>query len=81
MGAGMKRKTGPEKVMMSDAEALTNITKYMEAQNRPFSAQNMVDNLSGRIRINQAKTLMDQLADSSILTCKEYGKAKVYIIN
>jgi len=53
----------------------------MEKQNRPYSVQNVIDNLHGRIKKVQAQKILDELSDDKILVCKEYGKAKIYLIN
>jgi len=71
----------PEKKMMIDDEARTAIAEYMEKQNRPYSVQNVIDNLHGRIKKVQAQKILDELSDDKILVCKEYGKAKIYLIN
>ena len=69
------------KEMMSDAQAIVAISEFMQKQNRPFSVQNMIDNLQGRIKMNQTKKIADELTEKKVLTCKEYGKAKIYLIN
>ncbi|CAI2369696.1 unnamed protein product [Moneuplotes crassus] len=75
------KKKKREKKMMNDVEAKEAISKYMEAQNRPYSIQNIIDNLRGEIRKAQTQKILDALTEENILTCKEYGKAKIYLIN
>ena len=67
--------------MMNDTQALKKITEFMEKENRPYSCQNMIDNLQGKVRMPQTKSICDKLVSKDILTCKEYGKAKIYVIN
>ena len=57
------------------------IAEYMEAQNRPYSVQNLIDNLQGRIKKTQTQRICDELVADKILVLKEYGKAKIYVIN
>lgn len=46
MGAGnMKKQKEVTKVMMKDDEAKTAIVEFMQAQNRPYSAQYVCDQL------------------------------------
>eukprot|EP00347_Sterkiella_histriomuscorum_P019760 403340394 len=79
-------KTGPgslnePKKMMNDQEAEQAIAEFMEKQNRPYSVQNILDSFQQRIKKTQCQKIMDELTTSQILTCKEYGKAKIYLIN
>ena len=67
--------------MFTDAQALVEVEAYMEKQNWPYSAQNILDNLQGKLKIAQAKKICDQLAEKKVLTVKEYGKAKIFLIN
>ena len=53
----------------------------MEHQNRPYSVQNLLDSFQHQLKRTQCMKIMDQLTENQILTCKEYGKAKVYLIN
>lgn len=69
------------KVCLNDKEAETQIAEYMEKQNRPYSVQNIIDNFGGRLKKTQTQRIMDELSSSQILTCKEYGKQKVYLVN
>ena len=70
-----------EKVPFTDAEAETTVAEFMEKNNRPYSVQNLLDNFQHQLKRTQCMKVMDLLTESSILTCKEYGKAKVYMIN
>ena len=40
-----------------------------------------MDNLHGRIPRKICVDVLDQLTGKKHLTCKEYGKAKIYILN
>ena len=77
----VKRKRDEKKVMLDDDEAKKAIAEFMEAQNRPFSVQNLIDNLSGRIKKTQTQRICDELWEDKILIVKEYNKTKVYMIN
>ena len=70
-----------EKEPFTDAEAETTIAEWMEKHNRPYSVQNLLDNFQHQLKRTQCMKVCDLLVESSILTCKEYGKAKVYLIN
>lgn len=53
----------------------------MKKANRPYSVINVYDNLHGCINKNNVQRFMDELSKENKLQCKEYGKAKVYLIN
>jgi hypothetical protein len=53
----------------------------MEKQNRPYSLINIFDNLHGAIKKPSLEAILDALSDSEVLTCKKYGKNKVYFLN
>mmetsp|Transcript_903 Transcript_903/g.953 ORF Transcript_903/g.953 Transcript_903/m.953 type:complete len:201 (-) Transcript_903:36-638(-) len=57
------------------------IEEYMLKQNRPYSVINVCDNLHGKIKKAQVQKLMDNLSAEKKLTCKEFGKAKVYLVD
>lgn len=65
----------------TDEEAESTIAEWMEKQNRPYSVQNLLDNFQHQLKRPQCIRIMDQLTENQILTCKEFGKAKVYMIN
>jgi 26S proteasome regulatory subunit (ATPase 3-interacting protein) len=67
--------------MMTDQEAKKAISEYMIKMNRPFSVQNIIDNMQGRVKKTSAQTILDKLSDEGVLKCKEYGKAKIYLAN
>ncbi|EEA06497.1 uncharacterized protein CMU_009890 [Cryptosporidium muris RN66] len=65
--------------------ASTDIQKaiydYMKIQNRPYSIQNVVDNLHNIYSKKQVTEEMERLAVEGKFICKEYGKQKVYLVN
>jgi 26S proteasome regulatory subunit (ATPase 3-interacting protein) len=67
--------------MMTDQEAKKAISEYMIKMNRPYSVQNIIDNMQGRVKKTSAQTILDKLSDEGVLKCKEYGKAKIYLAN
>ena len=78
---GKHAKAAPVKIMMEEAEAKTAVAAYMEAQNRPYSIQNVMDNMHGRIHRKICQQVLDDLSDEKVLVCKEFGKAKIYLAN
>jgi len=40
-----------------------------------------MDNMHGRVQKGKCQKVLDDLTDQKILTCKEYGKAKIYLAN
>ncbi|SCO69165.1 Tat binding protein 1(TBP-1)-interacting protein, putative [Plasmodium vivax] len=69
------------KITLSEEETKEKIYKYMKQTNRPYSVINVYDNLHGTISKNVVQKLMDELSAEKKLQCKEYGKAKVYLVN
>ncbi|PPS93612.1 Homologous-pairing protein 2 [Cryptosporidium hominis] len=57
------------------------IFNYMKEQNRPYSVQNVVDNLHNIYSKKQVTDEMERLAVEGKFICKEYGKQKVYLID
>ncbi|KAJ1606711.1 putative coiled coil protein [Cryptosporidium canis] len=57
------------------------IFSYMKEQNRPYSVQNVVDNLHNVYSKRQVTDEMDRLAAEGKFVCKEYGKQKVYLVD
>eukprot|EP00914_Ancora_sagittata_P007733 GHVO01015109.1.p2 GENE.GHVO01015109.1~~GHVO01015109.1.p2 ORF type:complete len:216 (+),score=47.89 GHVO01015109.1:572-1219(+) len=52
----------------------------MQQQNRPYSLQNIFDNLHGIVPKTQLQRILDDVAEKGILICKVYGKFKLYLI-
>ena len=74
-------KIQPVKIMMNEPEAKKAVAEYMQSQNRPYSLQNVMDNLHGRIPRKICEKVLDDLAKENHLVCKEFGKAKIYLAN
>ena len=53
----------------------------MIKQNRPYSLQNVIDNMHGKVPRKICQTVLDALTDQKVLQMKEYGKAKLYLAN
>ena len=81
VGGNKHAKQVTAKVMMNEKEAKTAVADYMQSQNRPYSIQNVMDNLHGRIPRKICQQVLDDLTAEKHLVCKEFGKAKVYIAN
>ena len=72
---------GGDKLPFTDGEAEQVLAKFMETQNRPYGVQDLLNNFQHQLTRPQCLRVVEILTESSILTCKEYGKAKVYLIN
>ena len=57
------------------------VQDYMIKQNRPYSLQNVIDNMHGKVPRKICQTVLDALTDQKVLQMKEYGKAKLYLAN
>jgi len=68
-------------VTLNEKDSKTAIAIYMEKQNRPYSIQNILDNMHGKVKKTICQKVLDDLTEEKLLTCKEYGKAKIYLIN
>ena len=53
----------------------------MQKQNRPYNLLNVFDNLHGTIKKSVLEVALNELAEEQSLTCKEFGKNKVYFLN
>lgn len=78
---GKPEKAKEEKKMMTDKEAKIAIREYMIKQNRPYSLQNVMDNMHGRVKKTSCQKVLDDLSEEKVLTCKEFGKVRVYLAN
>lgn len=66
----------------TDAGAKKLLTQYMRQQNRPYSSQQLFDNLHKRIpKATLERVLALLSAPAEGLICKEYGKAKIYYVD
>lgn len=69
------------KVPFTQEEAETHIAEFMEKNNRPYGVQDILNQFQGRLKKPLCVKVMDELAEAKILTLKEYGKAKIFLIN
>lgn len=57
------------------------VFQYMYDTNRPYSVQNVFDNLRGAVKKASLQKVMDTLTAEGRLQMKEFGKAKIYLVN
>lgn len=57
------------------------LVEYMRKTNRPYSLINIFDNLHGKVKKPVLLKMLEQLVVKNKLTCKEFGKARIYLIN
>jgi hypothetical protein len=66
----------------TDAAARKLIIQYFRAQNRPYSAIQIHDNLHKRIPKATLERVLTSLSENDgEIICKEYGKAKIYFLD
>eukprot|EP00923_Selenidium_pygospionis_P043080 GHVN01074241.1.p1 GENE.GHVN01074241.1~~GHVN01074241.1.p1 ORF type:complete len:170 (+),score=27.49 GHVN01074241.1:16-525(+) len=70
-GAAPKK---PKKQSVGEEEGESMILDYMLTQNRPYSVQNVFDNLHGRVAKPSVLRIMDALVERGKLIIKEYGQ-------
>eukprot|EP01112_Ceratiomyxa_fruticulosa_P006977 TRINITY_DN1796_c0_g1_i1.p1 TRINITY_DN1796_c0_g1~~TRINITY_DN1796_c0_g1_i1.p1 ORF type:complete len:237 (-),score=67.53 TRINITY_DN1796_c0_g1_i1:180-890(-) len=81
MSAKGKEKKDKEKekaAKVSDKDAETVVLDYINKQNRPYNAQQIIDNLHGGVGKSQAPRILQALADKGLIAAKENGKQKIY---
>jgi Fe2+ or Zn2+ uptake regulation protein len=64
---------------LSESQSRALILEYMVSQNRPYSHQNVFDNLHGKVKKASVPKILDALADAGKLVRKDFGKAKIYL--
>ncbi|KAL0223481.1 hypothetical protein P9112_002871 [Eukaryota sp. TZLM1-RC] len=69
----------PKAKKLSNDEAAQRAMDYINNNNRPFGAQNIVDGLGGAVAIGQMKKVLTELVDKEKITSQDYGKNKVYL--
>lgn len=70
------------KAMLNEKDSKLAIKEYMIKQNRPYSVQNLLDNMHGRVPKKICEKVLADLTDKEkVLVCKEFGKAKIYLAN
>jgi 26S proteasome regulatory subunit (ATPase 3-interacting protein) len=55
------------------------IIDYLVKQNRPYSAQDLLNNLEGKVGKTELVNKLDELASANKIIEKIYGKQKVYM--
>ncbi|KAK4535455.1 hypothetical protein CDCA_CDCA05G1480 [Cyanidium caldarium] len=70
----------PGKPSFGDS-ATEAVFAFLAEQNRPFSAQNVTDGLASRsgLKKTAVERALAELVAGSYVSCKEYGKSKVYL--
>lgn len=63
----MKKKVKKVVVQMGEAEAKTAIAEYMLKQNRPYSVQNIFDNMHGKIHKKVLMSVLEELVTNKTL--------------
>ncbi|KAL0231081.1 hypothetical protein GEMRC1_010486 [Eukaryota sp. GEM-RC1] len=69
----------PPKKKLSNEEASIKAIDYINSNNRPFGAQNIVDGLQGAISVPQMKKVLAELLEQEHITAQTYGKSLIYI--
>ena len=57
------------------------IFQYMLEQNRPYSFQNILDNLRGQVKKTSGQRAADKLAADGKIQSKDFGKSRIYFMN
>eukprot|EP00400_MALV-I_sp_L67-5_P000136 gene136-35_t len=60
--------------------AVDRVFEYMKDTNRPYSVQNVFDNLRGAVPKKQVEIIMEKLVSEQKLVKKMFGKFVVYLI-
>lgn len=68
-------------VIMDVQETKPKIEEFMLRHNRPFSTQDILNCFQSSMRKRQADEALEELVKEKSITLKEYGKAKVFLIN
>lgn len=74
---GAKKQAEPEPETGEEGIILT----YMLEQNRPYSFQNILDNLKGQVKKNSGIKAAEHLVTGGKLLAKDFGKARLYLPN
>lgn len=82
MGGEANVKAAPPKLVIMDIpETKVKVEEYMLRHNRPYSVQDILNCFQSSMRRKQCEAALDQLVAEKTVTLKEYGKAKVFLIN
>jgi len=57
------------------------VYNYMRAQNRPYAAQQVFENLHEKVKKSQVPKVLEALAVQGVLVEKVFGKSKIYHVN
>lgn len=78
-----KRTKGAKKAEASEPESGEEaaVLTYMQEQNRPYSFQNIFDNLKGQIKKTSGLKATEHLVSLGKLLAKDFGKARLYLLN
>eukprot|EP00298_Acanthocystis_sp_HF-20_P009725 c18466_g1_i2.p1 GENE.c18466_g1_i2~~c18466_g1_i2.p1 ORF type:complete len:352 (-),score=200.97 c18466_g1_i2:31-1086(-) len=77
---GAKGKSEPVKAV-AEKDAAPLILDFLKQKNRPYNAQTMFDSLHGQVKKPHVVRVLETLATSNQILCKEFGKNKVYFPN
>lgn len=80
---GGKQAADKKTVLESSADPIekARILAYMKEQNRPFSAQNVFENLKGEIKKPTIQFILESLVKDGELISKDFSKLMIYMIN
>ena len=79
---GNKAKDDKPKVDIMDiATTKKTVEEYMLRHNRPYSIQDILNCYQSTMRKKQCEEALVELVAEKAVTLKEYGKAKVFLIN
>ncbi|KAK8156498.1 homologous-pairing protein-like protein 2 [Phyllosticta citrichinensis] len=71
-------KDGAKAERITGSEAADLVLKYLNEQNRPYSANDISANLHNKVTKAAATKLLKDLADKNLLICRASGKQLVY---
>lgn len=66
---------------MEVPETKVKISEFMQRHNRPFSTQDILNCFQSTMRKKQAEEALEMLVAEKVVTQKDYGKAKVFLVN
>ena len=82
MGGANKETKVVAKAEIMDVEATKKIVwEFMLKNNRPYSVQDILNFYQVSMRRKNCEASLDLLVEEKLVTLKEYGKAKVYLVN
>lgn len=66
---------------MDVPQTKVKVEEYMLRHNRPYSVQDILNCYQSSMRKKQCEEALTELVAAKTVTLKEYGKAKIYLIN